>query len=69
MALLVAGCALFGCNKKVPECNSLVGIINPAVESVNKASSGKSDRGADMAKSLNDVAATPVTSERQNRQH
>jgi hypothetical protein len=55
---LVAGRTLFGCNKKVPECYSLGAIINPAVESVNKASSGKSDKGADMAKSLNDVAAT-----------
>lgn len=59
LAALFTACSTLtlaaGCSKKVPECNSITGIINPAADKLNAA---KKAKGPDEEKAMKDAKAT-----------
>lgn len=54
--LLVAVLFVAGCGKKGPECESLVKVINPAVEKMNKATGVKQEKNDALIQQAKDIA-------------
>jgi ABC-type transporter Mla subunit MlaD len=48
--------AMIGCNKKGPECESIVQVINPSVEKLSQMAEAPSDKPEDNAKQLQTMA-------------
>lgn len=45
-----------GCSKKGPECESIVKVVNPAVEKLTSAGAVKADKAEEHIKAMNEVA-------------
>ena len=49
-------CLVAGCSKKAPECQSMVGVINPAADAMMRASASKGGSAADHAAEMRRMA-------------
>lgn len=54
--LLLVGSA--GCSKKVPECNAIVGVVNPAADALKKTGEKSAAKPAEVAAQLRAMAKT-----------